>query len=80
MGNFRLELELIGGHGCQRDRKDGDEVYGCRSQHCPDCRIREFVEDMSRRYTMVEAKLKHWPGTTTEVVDDLVSKKRHGNF
>jgi hypothetical protein len=49
--------------------------------NCPDCQTREFVEQLQRKGCSVEsAKLTHWPGQEDEVVDDLVSKKRSGNF
>lgn len=80
MGNFRVEIEAVGGHGCQRDVKDGGTVYGCGNLNCPDCRAREFVEDMKRRYDVREAKLIHWPGLPESVVDDLLTKTRKGSF
>ena len=81
MGNYRIEMEAVGGHGCQREIKDGGTVYGCGSMNCPDCIAREFVETLKRRgSSMVYAKLTHWPGQTSEVQDDLLTKKRKGSF
>lgn len=81
MGNFRIVIEAVGGHGCQREVKDGGEVYGCRRMGCPDCETRRFVEELKRSQSSVDkATLTHWPGQPGEVVDDLVSRKRSGSF
>lgn len=80
MGSFRLEAQWVGGHGCQRERKDGEEVYGCGRQDCPDCRIREFVADMNRRFSPESVVLRHWPGQEGEVQDDLLTRRRKGSF
>ena len=80
MGQFKIEIVAVGGHGCQREIKDGGEVYGCGQLNCPDCRAREFVADMRRRYNVESASLTHWPGTQSQVVDDLVTRKRTGSF
>lgn len=81
MGQFNVSVTAVGGHGCQREVKDGGQVYGCGQMSCPDCIAREFVETLKRRGANVEeAKLTHWPGTPTEVVDDLLTRKRTGSF
>jgi hypothetical protein len=73
MGNFVVNVKAVGGHGCQRDIKDGGIVDGCGQPGCPDCLAREFVNKL-------KATLTHWPATPTEVVDNLLSKIRKGNF
>lgn len=81
MGNYRVEVEAVGGHGCQREIKDGGTVYGCGRMDCPDCIAREFVETLKRKgNSLVSATLTHWPGTKGEVQDDLMTKVRKGNF
>lgn len=84
MGTFRVEVQGVGGHGCQRDIKDGRMVYGCQSMGCPDCITREFVETLKRKGMMAmpdaKATFTHWPGEKGEVVDDLLTKVRKGNF
>jgi hypothetical protein len=47
---------------------------------CPDCRTREFVEDLGRRMQVKSATFTHWPGQPTEVVDDLLTRIRKGSF
>lgn len=74
MGQFRFEFTATGGHGCQRDAKEGEKFYGCRRMGCPDCECKRFVEHMKALGFPVErATFTHWPGTETEVVDDLAS-------
>lgn len=81
MGQFKIEVTAVGGHGCQRDKKDGDEVDVCGNPNCPDCTAREFVALLKLKGNNVEAAtLTHWPGQTSQVVDDLLTKKRSGSF
>jgi len=82
MGQFRVEVTAVGGHGCQRQVKDGEQLQQfCGSPSCPDCTAREFVRDLKRvGCSIEEAKLVHWPGTSTEVKDDLLTGKRTGSF
>jgi hypothetical protein len=81
MGQFQVSVVGTGGHGCQRDRKDGEAVLGCDLPHCPDCITREYVRRLKRTGANVtEAVLHHWPGTDSEVVDDLLTGIRKGSF
>lgn len=82
MGMFRVEVQAVGGHGCQRQIKDGGQVQQfCGSTACPDCVAREFVRALKRTGAMVEkAEIIHWPGTSTEVRDDMLSGVRKGSF
>ncbi len=80
MGSFRLEAQWTGGHGCQRYKKDGEEVGMCNETGCPDCIIRRFVADFSKRFPPESAILRHWPGQASEVQDDLLTKVRKGSF
>lgn len=81
MGTFRVELEAVGGHGCQREIPDGGHVIGCERPGCPDCITREFVRRLKRSGAQVAvAELRHWPGQPTEVKDDLLTGTRSGSF
>ena len=81
MGNFNVSIKAVGGHGCQREKKDGEEVQGCQNMGCPDCMAREFVAHLHAKGVNVEeAKLTHWPGQEGQVEDDLLTKKRSGSF
>lgn len=92
MGQFKLEIVAVGGHGCQREVKDGGDVIGCGRQGCPDCEAAVLISDFARKTgaNIERATLTHWPGTTGEVVDEFrvppnphqsrVSRIRHGSF
>lgn len=81
MGQFRIEVTAVGGHGCQRGLKDGEFVGDCGQPGCPDCIARRFVEQLKDSGNNVEkAELTHWPGQTSEVRDDLLTGIRSGSF
>ena len=81
MGDFRIVVEAAGGHGCDRNAKEGDQVVGCGRENCPDCITARFVSELQRAgmrpYT---ALFKHWPSDLSreghtytadrEVIDD----------
>ena len=76
MGDFRVVLEGTGGHGCQREVKDGGEVVGCRRQTCPDCIAQEFVQKMKEAgHHIRSAEFIHWPGQVGEVKDKIVPRE-----
>ena len=81
MGQFRIEVTAVGGHGCQREIKDGGTVPGCGQPGCPDCAARQFVARLKAEGNNVEkAELIHWPGQKDEVKDDLLTGIRSGSF
>lgn len=82
MGDFRIVVNAVGGHGCQRDLKDGERVFGCGSMNCPDCLTAEFIAKLQRASTHVkDATLTHWPGQPSEVRDEfIVSDPPIGNL
>lgn len=95
MGDFRIVVEAMGGHGCMRELGDGETVIGCNRPGCPDCIAREMVRRLQRSGAQIHrAHLVHWPadfvhpqaGVTTnyslenQVTDDLVTGKRAGSF
>ena len=81
MGRYRIEIEAVGGRGCQRDVGDGEVVTGCGQALCPDCAARRFVMELRHiGQSIEEATLIHWPNEPSEVVDDLVTGERHGSF
>ena len=72
MGDFRVTVNAVGGHGCCRDVKDGGTVYGCGSMRCPDCLTAKFIADLARSGAMLkDAKLEHWPEQPSTVLDDF---------
>ncbi len=81
MGQFTVAVVATGGHGCQREKGDGEHVVGCERPGCPDCITREYVRRLKRSGTQVElAELQHWPNTPDVVSDDLLTGKRTGSF
>ena len=81
MGDFRIEVNATGGHGCQRELKDGSGVGPCDNPNCPDCIAREFVKKLRDSGTAVkDALLIHWPNSSPTIVDNLLTGLRSGNF
>ena len=81
MGQYRIEVVAVGGHGCQREKKDGSDIRYCSDPLCPDCDARRFIRQLQSTGQSIEkATFTHWPGTEDEVVDDLVSGIRKGSF
>jgi len=81
MGRFRVTVTAVGGHGCQRELKDGAVVVGCGQESCPDCAARAFVDRLKDQGCSVgSATIEHWPGEEHHVTDDLVSGVRQGSF
>lgn len=91
MGNFRLEINAVGGHGCarttrkvERERSTSDQpvelvdrYFGCNNLFCVDCKFREFVRELKRIGVDVKsASETHWPGEPSEVVDDVLNQVR----
>lgn len=72
MGSSLLEFQSVGGHGCNRTAKVGEEVIGCGKFGCPDCEVRRAVETLLRAGvgTFERARFVHWPGQPDEVVDE----------
>lgn len=82
MGQYRIEITAVGGHGCDRSTKEGERLQGCKRRGCPDCYAAELVEQMRRSGQSIEsATFTHWPDTPGEVVDDLLAPARKkGHF
>lgn len=92
MGNFRLEINAVGGHGCARTTRDEPtdnaflaafgktairRFFGCNNMYCPDCKFREFVRELKRLGVDVKSATEtHWPGEPSEVVDDVLNQVR----
>lgn len=81
MGDFRIEVNATGGHGCQRELGNGELINGCGRPDCPDCLARKFVAELKAQGQSVkDALLIHWPNSSPTVVDNLVTKMRGGSF
>lgn len=84
MGHFRVDIDAVGGHGCQRELKSGAMVPGCGKATCPDCAVRELVMKLKQlgcfNHSPAKATIRHWPGQKGEVIDDLLTEVREGSF
>lgn len=88
MGDYSITVRAVGGHGCQREVKDGGTLAEkCGIPGCPDCMAREFVRELKAAgNTITAAVLRHWPADhphydgASEVSDNLVTHKRRGSF
>mgnify|MGYP001588823087 CR=1 FL=1 len=78
MGQFKMEITAAGGHGCKREPKTGERVYGCRRMDCPDCVFVDIVERVARLSSGIRATFAHWPGEPGEVVDEA-TVTQHGH-
>ena len=86
MGDFIIRIDATGGHGCQREKGNGEVVDGCGEPGCPDCIARQTVKRLQETGTHVNvASLTHWPAEkgcepAGEVRDDLITHVRRGKF
>lgn len=87
MGDFRIEITAVGGHGCDRAAKEGEPLSPGRAwpdshdpEACPDCLAADFVAKLQRVASVNSATYTHWP-SSTPIVDDLLTRKRaKGSF
>lgn len=74
MGDFRIVIEAVGGHGCGRGTfapgylwsrdpaRAHNVIQRCHSFNCPDCMAEEFVKAlMAHGVNVHNARLEHWP-------------------
>jgi hypothetical protein len=85
MGDFRIIINAVGGHGQDRDKKNGEVVdFSKDSPNSPEALAKEFVEKLKSTGVNVEnASVIHWPldnyegqlknGRSSQIVDDLVT-------
>ncbi len=87
MGNFKIVINGVGGHGDDRDAMPGDalrfEGDSTGPTASPDAFAR-FVGEQAKMKGWLghggSALLIHWPGEPGEVVDDIAAGKRlHGS-
>jgi len=81
MGNFKIEINAVGGHGDDRTAEAGQPITLVTSdsaaQHqSPDRLAYDFVQSLKAK-SMFQAggtaEMTHWPGEKSEVVDDLLN-------
>jgi hypothetical protein len=81
MGDFNINITATGGHGCERKAKVGDKLWArCGKFSCPDCIAYDLVQRFKQAGMLsgnaAKAEFTHWPGTSTEVVDDMLKNER----
>lgn len=71
MGNFRIVIDAVGGHGQDRSKKDGETVdftkqsEGYHSDDTPEAIAKRAVEELKAKGTNVlSAKVYHCPADT----------------
>lgn len=83
MGNFKIVIDAVGGHGDNREVGPGGKLTF--SEHgSPDKTAYEFVQSLKTKGWFQHggsAELVHWPGEKGQVVDDLLNgKRKYGSF
>ncbi len=71
MGNFRIVIDAVGGHGQDRGKKDGEVVDFTKAsdvhvdENTPEAIAKRCVDELKAKGTNVlSAKVYHWPGDT----------------
>lgn len=81
MGNFKIEIEAVGGHGVCRDVKEGHIIpYADAHPNEPDVLAVQFVSEFKKTNNVISAKLIHWPDNTPIVDNLLTGIREHGDF
>ena len=79
MGNYRITINAVGGHGADRGKGNGETIdFG---ENTPEAIVKRAVEELKARgESVTEATVHHWPGSGSEVVDNLLTGRRIGSF
>lgn len=94
MGDFRIVIDTVGGHGQDREKKNGEIVdFGSDQLNSPEAYFKKCIEDAIAKGIIssdTTAKVIHWPldnyggpeknGRTAYIADDLLTGKRTGSF
>lgn len=82
MGNFRIVINAVGGHGVDRGKKNGEKVdFQKEGPFSPDAVAERLVQELKRFGSSVnDATIIHWPEQESEVKDNLLTGERTGNF
>jgi hypothetical protein len=94
MGDFRIVINAVGGHGQDRSKKHGEKVdftgdSGYHSATTPETIAQVLIAALrSTGCSIDSAKVIHWPADNypdqreagKEVVDDLLTGVRTGSF
>jgi hypothetical protein len=92
MGDFRIVIDAVGGHGQDREKGNGEVVnFTFDGNTTPEALAQWFIDELKKNSCTVDsAKVIHWPldnyggpeknGRTKEIVDDLITGVRTGSF
>lgn len=90
MGDFRIIINAVGGHGQDRSKKDGEVVdFNTDGPGSPEAIAKEFVEKLQASGCSVQSAIvEHWPVDNypesreagKEIIDDLLTGVRKGSF
>lgn len=92
MGDFRIVINAVGGHGQDRNKKHGETVdFSEGGENTPEALAKEFVEKLKASGVNVEsACVIHWPidnyngqlenKRSNQIVDNLLTGERIGQF
>ncbi len=93
MGDFRIVIETVGGHGQDRAKKDGEVVDFGSELYSPEAFFKRAIEEaisIGIISSDTKAYVIHWPidnhggqlanGRSQQIVDNLLTGKRTGNF
>jgi hypothetical protein len=91
MGDFRIVIDAVGGHGQDRDKKDGEVVDFSNggNDRTPESVAQRLVNAMQANGVQItSAKVIHWPADNypeqreagKEIVDCLLTGVRKGSF
>lgn len=82
MGNYRIIINAVGGHGQDRGKGNGETVdFEAENANSPEAIVARALKELQATGNSVtEATVHHWPGSGYEVVDNLLTGKRMGSF
>lgn len=90
MGDFRIVIDAVGGHGQQREVKDGEnlDLEKLAEGNDPEAIALKCIEQLKTNGCSVDrAKIIHWPTDNyperqgaKDITDDLLTGVRTGNF
>lgn len=82
MGNFRIVINAVGGHGQDRDKVEGEKVFFGENGETPDQIAFTAVKNLlATGNNVMDARIIHWPDSPSRVEDNLLTELREkGNF
>lgn len=81
MGDYTLSIKAVGGHGCDREAREGERIKYSLGCTCPDCLFASFVDKLRESGNSIyHATQVHWPDNEA-ITDDVLNGVRvKGSF